>query len=446
MKEDGFGSKQREYFKKADFKPARLQDLVGMPIVREELSQLIPLLKNYRKFWSMLPAGVLFSGEPGMGKTLASRILATETGAKLVDATNFPLRGDSWSPTDLNNLFSLAREYHLKSGRLVLLHFEELSALCENRNASERAGVQAALLSNLEGSSGKPRGVFVTACTNSLKSIPSPLIRPGRLKVIEFCMDRRGREEVLKHYLRKEGIRESRLARSLPPSLTPASIEQMVKDAAALARQEGREPTLRDLVHSMYPFILGPPDQSWDSEEERWITCIHEAGHATVGRALGAEVKLTAVPLKGYRKGITVLDWGSQRYFIDTQEKVICNLLAGKEAERMFGVESWDEPTDVAQATTLSLEKFSEHEPDTNYMDEKLLFEMDEINPGSVPLRVPEDERSRIYKRARMLRKRCRERVQQILEKVGRRKIEQLARAIEVREFLLRDELQRFLD
>jgi cell division protease FtsH len=437
-------SRQRTHFEGSDFKPARLEELVGMPTVREELARLIRLLRNYKRYRSSLPAGVLFFGEPGMGKTLASRILATETGAKFVDATNFPLQQGSWSPTDLNSLFSLAKKHHSRTGKLVLLHFEELSPLCETKDDRQRAATQAALLSNLEGVSGRLQGVFVVACTNNLRSIPEALIRPGRLRVVEFSIDREGKKEVLRYYLSKEGLKEERLVRSLPPSLTPAAIEQMVKDAVARAGQEGRRPTLADFVQSLYRLVLGPPDESWETEEERWITCIHEAGHVSVSRALGAEVKLVAVPKRGYRKGITLVDWGAKRFRVETQEKAICNLLAGKQAEEMFGFRSWDEPEDIGLATSLSLERFSEHEPHTNYMYDKLLLEMDDFNPGFAPLRVPEAERGLIYERARELRERCLERARKILKGAGKDCIERLAKMIHEREFLLAEEIEEF--
>jgi hypothetical protein len=117
--------------------------------------------------------------------------------------------------------------------------------------------------------------------------------------------------------------------------------------------------------------------------------------------------------------------------------------LAGRQAEEMFGFRSWDEPEDQGVATSLSLERFSKHEPHTNYLYDKLLPEMDDFF-GPAPLRVPEVERALIYRRARELRERCLERARRILEAAGKECIERLARMIYEREFLLGGEIEDF--
>jgi len=185
--------RRRKYLEKNVLATARLDQLRGLPQVREELIRLIQALKSYKKLACRLPAGALFKGPPGTGKTLAARILATESGLKLVDGTNFPRAQGHWEPDDIVSLFTMARSL----GKPVIIHFEELADFWK---MNPRTELQTALLSQLDGISGRPSGVFVVACTNEFSKIPPQFLRPGRLsKVIEFNMNSEGRKEVFRY-------------------------------------------------------------------------------------------------------------------------------------------------------------------------------------------------------------------------------------------------------
>ncbi|MEM2865646.1 MAG: AAA family ATPase [Candidatus Hadarchaeales archaeon] len=445
---------RRRYFEEGDFKPARLEQLRGMPHVSKELSELISLLRRYRELWEggyRLPGGVIFSGPPGMGKTLSARILATESGARLVDGTRFPREGDGWTTEDVVSLFSLARDHYEKKGEVVLLHFEELLSLLnrekEEKNVFVASPAYTAFLSELDGIRGRPQGVFVVACTNSLSLLPEALTRAGRLsRIVEFTLDEAGRREIFEYYLSKKptaGVEVERLAGALP-ELRPSAIEEMVEEAHLQATLAGsKEVETRHLVSALVRELMGAPEGSWKSEGERWATCVHEAGHAAVARGLGVGLRLVVVPARNYRKGCTLPCWGPGPHSLEVYEKRICTLLAGKAAEEMvLGSPTLDEPKDTAEATEISLEYFMERGACTNY-DTPLLEELSGTFGALKP--TPEAEREEIYARAKELREACLAKTREILEGLGRGKLEEVAKALWEREYLLGDEVEELL-
>jgi len=447
---------QRRFVEEGSFEPAALDGLRGMPSVRAKLERLIGMLRRYRELSGecRLPAGALFCGPPGMGKTLSARILATESGARLIDATLFPRSEEGWSPNDVVSLFSLAKEAYRRTGRVVILHFEEISDLCETEGDREKREVRTALLSELDGMGGRAEGVFVVACTNRPPGcLPYALQRPGRLsEVVEFAIDRQGQREVLEYYLGKkpvaEGVDPELLSSALPSDLSPAAIEEVVEGAHYLALLEGKGAIERGhLVSSLLPRILGSIQGAWSSRQERWVACVHEAGHAAVARALGVGVRLVVVPREHYRRGITLVDYGPGPHPRGSNELKICVGLAGKAAEELvFGEPTLDEPLDVGWVTRLSLDHFAKHSPDTNYCTVDLAIELDPLDPDFSILRPPpEAERAEIYSRARQLRASCLERARRILREVGREGVEGLARELWEREFLFGREVDGIL-
>ncbi|TDA33090.1 MAG: hypothetical protein DSO04_01220 [Hadesarchaea archaeon] len=368
---------QRRFVEEARFEPASLERLRGLPSVRAKLERLIGMLRRYQELSRecRLPAGALFCGPPGMGKTLSARILATESGALLVDATLFPRSEEGWSPNDVVSLFSLAREAYRRKGRVVLLHFEEISDLC-GADGEEGREVRTALLSELDGMGEVVEGAHYQALLE-------------------------GRREIGKGHL----------------------------------------------ISSLLPRILGSVQGAWSSQQERWVACVHEAGHAAVARALGVGVRLVVVPREHYRRGITLLDYGPGPHPRGSNELRMCIGLAGKAAEELvFGEPTLDEPLDVGWVTKLSLDHFAKHSPDTNYCTLDLAIELDPLDPDFSVLRpAPEAERAEIYSRARQLRASCLERARRILREVGGEGVEGLARELWEREFLFGGEVEGIL-
>jgi len=76
--------------KKAKDIQQRLDDVKGIDEIKEEIENLIKMIKNPEKYTSKgakLHKGVLLYGRPGTGKTLLARAIAGESGTSFIFCT-----------------------------------------------------------------------------------------------------------------------------------------------------------------------------------------------------------------------------------------------------------------------------------------------------------------------------------------------------------------------
>ena len=67
--------------------------VIGYQPIKDELLEICDMIKNpevYKKLGARLPKGILFSGDPGLGKTLMARCFIEESGLNV-----YTLRRDS---------------------------------------------------------------------------------------------------------------------------------------------------------------------------------------------------------------------------------------------------------------------------------------------------------------------------------------------------------------
>ncbi|MEM3402564.1 MAG: ATP-binding protein, partial [Candidatus Hadarchaeales archaeon] len=308
--------KRREYVfcQPPRLKPARIDDLRGMSHIVEEIKKFIAFLRDYQKFKNLgvrIQPGILLYGPPGTGKTLTARVIATESGVKLIDAGGFPKGGSNWTAGDIHSLFSLARELHAQTMKPVIIYFDEFDTVCPRvrRYMSEAS---AALMAELDGIGGKPEGIFVVAAANSL-DVDRALLRAGRLgyQINYHPPPWTGKRDILQYYLEKKPhgpIDVEGLAKIMPEDMTPAEIEELVEQAyvdASLSLPEARL-TEAALITQLLTSVLGPKHSAWPSESERYRACVHEAGHVIAGELLGCSAKLVVVLKNGYDRGATL--------------------------------------------------------------------------------------------------------------------------------------------
>eukprot|EP01035_Chromulina_nebulosa_P019028 gene19028-24848_t len=162
-------------------------DVGALSEVREELlHNVIEPISHPERFKSLgleVPAGVLFFGPPGCGKTLLAKALANQSGANFISVKGPELLnmyvGESESR--VRQVFNRAR-----ASVPCVIFFDELDALCPKRgsggnegsNVSERVVNQ--LLTELDGLEVR-KDVYVIAATNRLELIDDAMLRPGRL-------------------------------------------------------------------------------------------------------------------------------------------------------------------------------------------------------------------------------------------------------------------------
>ena len=188
--------------------------------------------------------GVLFTGEPGTGKTMLAKIIASET-----DATFYEISGpeifSKWygqSEELLRKLFEAAAEEDR-----AIIFFDEIDSVAsqrgdESHEVSRR--VVAQLLTLMDGFT-STSNVMVIAATNRPQDLDVALRRSGRFDwEIEFPYpDERDREDILKKTARKLSTRgplpHENIAR-ISEGWSAADLAQIWSEAALLAAADGR--------------------------------------------------------------------------------------------------------------------------------------------------------------------------------------------------------------
>lgn len=206
-----------------------------------------------------LPAGVLFMGVSGCGKSMAAKVIASAWQLPLVRLDmNLVLSGAHGSP-------EYAFDHALRMAEQVaplVLWIDEL----ENSfgyDSEQRSGNNPNIFSSfLTWMQEKPEGVFVVATANRIEKLPAEVIRKGRFDQL-FFLDlptEAERMRIIDIHLRSAGAGAGAGTASafnlaalaaVTKNWSGAEIEQGIRAAVVHAWQENRPFTERDVMWSM---------------------------------------------------------------------------------------------------------------------------------------------------------------------------------------------------
>jgi len=200
----------REFF--VDIPNVDFDDIGGLEDIKEQISKVIVWPSQYEdlyeKFGCKAPNGIMFHGEPGTGKTLMAKAIASLNNSNFISVKGPELLSKWVGETEksLREVFKKA-----KQATPCVIFFDEIDSIVPIRgkgsdnSVTERIICQ--MLTEIDGVEDL-KGVLIIGATNRLDMIDTALLRPGRFGMkLEFKNPNlEDRIEIFKVHLRGKPI------------------------------------------------------------------------------------------------------------------------------------------------------------------------------------------------------------------------------------------------
>lgn len=328
------------------------KDVGGYENVKEELTQCVDILKNYKKYAKYnvrIPKGLILEGPPGTGKTLLSKALAGEANCSFiaVSGSDFQEKYVGVGSSRIKELFGLA-----KKNAPCIIFIDEIDALGRKRSSdgesssNERDSTLNSLLVELDGFKNNT-GIFLVAATNRVDLLDNALTRPGRIdkKIFIGLPDKTTRKAIIhihikgKPYCDTIGLDE---LVEVTEGFSGAQIENLLNEAMLNALRRNTT----EFCYKDFDFVLNKMMAGWQPNDHEFTSdiidhiAIHEMGHAVVGLLSKHHSKVSKVVINlssPKSPGYTVFEGSSSNIYIrEALFEHLMILLAGRIAEEVF--------------------------------------------------------------------------------------------------------------
>ena len=316
-------SRSRARLLDANSNNTTFDDVAGITEAKEEVWEIVEFLRNpkkYRNLGGNIPKGVLMVGPPGTGKTLLARAIAGEADVPFytISGSDFVEMFVGVGASRVRDMFAEAKKHSP-----CLIFIDEIDAVGRHRGHGvggghdEREQTLNALLVEMDGFTAN-ENVIVIAATNRVDVLDPALLRPGRFdrQVMVHLPDAGGREQILKVHARKvkmaPGVDLKPIARATT-GFSGAELANLVNESALIAARKNQQAvTQDDLEEAREKVRWGRERRSLEiSEKEKYMTAVHEVGHAIclLRTELSKKLplhKVTIIP-RGPALGVTMM-------------------------------------------------------------------------------------------------------------------------------------------
>jgi cell division protease FtsH len=326
-------------------------DIAGNENAKQDLEEVVDFLKHpkkYKQLGAKIPKGVLLIGNPGTGKTMLARAVASEAGVPFlsISGSEFVEMFVGVGASRVRDLFTKA-----KKNAPAIIFIDEIDAVGRRRGSGmggghdEREQTLNQILVEMDGFE-TDTNVIVLAATNRADVLDPALLRPGRFdrRTNIVLPERKDREEILKVHFKKKLADETVDIKALAAKtagLSGADLANVANEAAIVAaRRNAKKISNDDLTEAFEKVAIGPERKSKVmSEHEKEITAYHEAGHAVVGHVLPHSDPVHKVTI------ISRGDTGGVTWFLPPEDKsytsvvefkdILARALGGRVAEKV---------------------------------------------------------------------------------------------------------------
>lgn len=319
-----------------------MDKVIGYASIKEELYRICDVLKDYEKYKAFgieFPKGILFVGQPGIGKSLLSECFIEDTGLNYFTIRKTKSDGDFINY--IKNTFDEA-----KKSAPSIIYIDDMDKF-ENEDEKKVNGESYITIQSCIDDV-KNDKVFIIATANNPILLPDSLRRAGRFdKTIRMDYPKgEDATKIVEYYLKDKrcanDINAEKIARILSHH-SCAVLKQVVNDAAIRAAYANKKLIgMDDILFSCLRIIYHAPE-CIEGDKYKFIRNIayHEAGHAVIQEILApGSVNLVSVIKNESRiEGVTSIsgDEYETQTFEDIENRIIA-LLGGKAAtELKFG-------------------------------------------------------------------------------------------------------------
>lgn len=338
--------------KKANDIKQRLSDAKGIDEIKEEVENVIKMVKNPEKYTecgAKLHKGILLFGQPGTGKTLLARAIAGEANTNFIYCTgsDFDEMFVGVGAKRVRELFEEA-----KKNTPCIIFIDEIDSLLSksrrfgSEGSSSRATINQ-LLAEMDGFEVN-ENILVIGATNHEDILDPAAVRPGRFdkKIHVPLPDINGRTEIFQYFLDKIPKHSEITAKNLAqmtPGFTGAEIENLVNTAISEAVHNNKELADKtDFEFARDRIMMGIERKKLSmTEKDRLNTAIHESGHAIACYFTPGARKLykATIVARGGALGATFMIPDENEMLSLSKEKVLAHIdvaMGGHVAERIF--------------------------------------------------------------------------------------------------------------